>query len=86
MHVKVPSHIHNVPVNQQEDCALILFQLPRQIRFCPMRQLRVVFRNVAIRNLGRQAVCMQAMDVGARFQNFGFRSGSYCRNERSVAV
>lgn len=86
MHVKVPSRIHNVAINQQEDCTLILFELPRQIRLCPMRQLRVVFRNVATRDLRCQAVCMQAMDVGSRFQDFSFRGGSYCRNERSVAV
>jgi hypothetical protein len=86
MNVEITSDIHNISINQQEHCALIYLQLPRQIRFRPLWQRRIVFRKLAMWYLQRETVGVKAVDVSTSFQDLSLWCRSYCRNEWCIIV
>jgi hypothetical protein len=86
MNVEISSDINDIPIDEQEHCTLIYLQLPRKIRFRPLRQRRIVSWELAVWYLGRETVGVKAMNVSASFQDLRLWRCRYCWNEGSIVV
>lgn len=86
MYVQISSHIDDVTINKQEHSPLVYLYLPRQIRFCPLRQCGLVSRELAMWYLRCKTVGVEAMDMGTSFEDLALWCCSYRWDEWSVFV